>query len=56
MATELIGRKLPESVITVERGPVARFAEAVLATSPVYASAAAASEAGFASIPVRAVS
>ena len=39
-------------MITIERGPVARFAEAVLATSPVYSSAPAAKEAGFAGIPV----
>ncbi len=51
-ATDLIGMKLPESVFVVERGPVARFAEAVLATSPVYASAAAAAEAGLPGIPV----
>ena len=46
-AEEFIGRKLPASVITIERGPVARFAEAVHATSPVYASPDAAKEAGF---------
>ena len=51
-STELIGRKLPAAVITIERGPVARFAEAVLATSPVYSSATAASDAGFAGVPV----
>jgi acyl dehydratase len=50
--TDLIGRKLPASVITIERGPVARFAEAVLATSPVYASEPAAAEAGFPGVPV----
>jgi acyl dehydratase len=51
-STDLIGRKLPASVITIERGPVARFAEAVLATSPVYSSAPAAAEAGFPGVPV----
>ena len=51
-AEEFIGRKLPQSVITIERGPVARFAEAVLATSPVYSSPAAAKEAGFDGVPV----
>lgn len=51
-ATDLIGMKLPESVFVVERGPVARFAEAVLATSPVYTSASAAEQAGFPGIPV----
>ena len=51
-ATDLIGRKLRESVFVVERGPVARFAEAVLATSPVYKSPAAAEDAGFSGIPV----
>lgn len=50
--TDLIGRKLPPSVITIERGPVARFAEAVLATSPVYSSAPAAAAAGFPGVPV----
>ena len=51
-ATDLIGQKLPESVIVIERGPVARFAEAVLSTSPVYSSAPAAAAAGFPAIPV----
>ncbi len=50
--TDLVGTTLPAAVILVERGPVARFAEAVLATSPVYQSAPAAAEAGFPSIPV----
>ncbi len=51
-AQDLLGRKMPESVIIVERGPVARFAEAVYATSPVYASAPAAEAAGFSAVPV----
>jgi acyl dehydratase len=51
-ATDLIGKKLPKSTIIVERGPVARFAEAVLATSPVYSSAAAAADAGYPAVPV----
>lgn len=51
-ATDLEGRKLPESVIVIERGPVARFADAVLATSPVYSSEAAAVAAGFPAVPV----
>ncbi len=51
-ATDLIGRKLKEAVFVVERGPVARFAEGVLATSPVYTSPAAAADAGFDGIPV----
>jgi len=50
--TDLIGCKLPDAVIVIERGPVTRFAEAVLATSPVYSSAPAAAAAGFPSIPV----
>jgi acyl dehydratase len=51
-ATDLIGRKLRESVFVVERGPVARFADGVLATSAVYKSPTAAKEAGFEGIPV----
>jgi acyl dehydratase len=51
-AQDLLGRKMPESVIIVERGPVARFAEAVHATSPIYASATAAEAAGFEAVPV----
>jgi acyl dehydratase len=51
-AEDLVGRKMPASVIVVERGPVARFAEAVHATSPIYASAPAAEAAGFAAVPV----
>jgi acyl dehydratase len=51
-ATDLIGKQLPKSTIVVERGPVARFAEAVLATSPVYSSATAAAEAGYPAVPV----
>jgi acyl dehydratase len=51
-AQDLLGRKMPESVVIVERGPVARFAEAVYATSPVFASAPAAEAAGFSAVPV----
>jgi acyl dehydratase len=51
-STDLKGRKLPESVIVIERGPVARLAEAVLATSPVYSSEPAAVAAGFPAVPV----
>jgi acyl dehydratase len=51
-ATDLVGRKLPESTIVIERGPVARFAEAVHATSPIYASAEAAKQAGYPAVPV----
>jgi acyl dehydratase len=51
-ATDLIGKKLPKATIVVERGPVARFAEAVLADSPIYSSATAAADAGFPAVPV----
>ena len=51
-ATDMIGRKLPEATIVIERGPVARFAEAVHATSPIYSSAAAATAAGYPAVPV----
>ncbi len=51
-ATDLIGRKLPEATIVIERGPVARFAEAVHATSPIYSSAEAATSAGYPAVPV----
>jgi acyl dehydratase len=50
-SSDLLGRKLPAAVIIVERGPVARFAEAVLATSPAYSAAPAAKEAGFPAVP-----
>jgi acyl dehydratase len=51
-SSDLKGRKLPESVIVIERGPVARFAEAVHATSPVYSAEPAAAAAGFPAVPV----
>src|SRR6195952_1677728 len=51
-ATDLIGKKLPKATIVVERGPVARFAEAVLADSPIYSSTVAAADAGFPAVPV----
>jgi acyl dehydratase len=49
--TDLIGKKLPKSTIVIERGPVARFAEAVLNTDPIYSSATAAAAAGLSAVP-----
>lgn len=51
-ASELIGTVLAASTFVIERGPVANFAAAVKATSPVYRSPVAAAEAGFAGIPI----
>jgi acyl dehydratase len=51
MATDLIGKQLPKSTIVIERGPVARFAEAVLADNAIYSSATAAADAGFPAVP-----
>jgi acyl dehydratase len=50
--TSAIGSALPGAVITVERGPLSVFAAAVKDNSPVYASADAAKEAGFAGLPI----
>jgi acyl dehydratase len=49
---EVVGRPTGKSTVTIERGPVTRFAESVTASSPVYRDAAAASAAGFDGIPV----
>jgi acyl dehydratase len=51
-ATDVIGKEMPKRTIVVERGPVARFAEAVLATNPIYSSATAAADAGYPAVPV----
>jgi acyl dehydratase len=48
---EVVGRPTGRSVLTVERGPVTRFAESVTESSPVYASREAARAAGFDDIP-----
>jgi acyl dehydratase len=47
----VVGRPTGAAVLTVERGPVARFAEAVHDDSPLYRDAEAASAAGFDAIP-----
>jgi acyl dehydratase len=49
---EFVGRSTGTSSLVVERGPVARFAEAVTETSPIYTDRAAAHAAGFDDIPV----
>jgi acyl dehydratase len=49
---EVVGRSTGKAVLSVERGPVTRFAEAVTETSPIYRDAAAARDAGFEDIPV----
>lgn len=48
---QLIGRPTGRTVLTVERGHVARFADAVKDPSPVYRDPRAASAAGLAGIP-----
>lgn len=50
-ATEHIGAPTPPKVVTIERGPVSRFAAACKDEDPVYADADAAHAAGFPGIP-----
>jgi len=49
--TSVIGKQTGAYKVTVERGPVANFAGAVLDESPVYQTPTAAKAAGFAAIP-----
>ena len=49
---DAVGRPTGAATITVERGPVAKFAEAVHNDSSIYTSADAAAAAGFDGIPV----
>lgn len=49
--TSVIGKSTGVSKVTVERGPVANFAQAVLDENPIYRSPDAAKEAGFGAIP-----
>ena len=49
--TSTVGTVSGRSVVTVERGPVARFAQAVKDRSPVYQDPGAAAAAGFERIP-----
>ncbi len=49
--TSVIGKSTGASKVTVERGPVSNFAQAVLDESPLYASPEAARAAGFEAIP-----
>ena len=51
-ASKYIGTELPGAVVTIERGPLAVFAEAVKDSSPVYQSAEAAAAAGFEAPPI----
>jgi acyl dehydratase len=48
----LIGAELPGAVLTVERGPISVFAEAVKDSNSVYQSLDAARRAGFDNLPV----
>lgn len=48
---EVVGRSTGKATITVERGPVTKFAESVTESSPIYRDAEAARAAGFADIP-----
>lgn len=50
-ANEMIGRPTGASTVTVERGPVAKFAASVTDENPVYQSLDAAKAAGFDDIP-----
>ena len=49
---EVVGRSTGKATITVERGPVTKFAESVTESSPIYRDADAAAAAGFDGIPV----
>ena len=49
---EVVGRPTGRSTVTVERGPVTRFAEAVTESSPIYRDIEAARAAGFDGVPV----
>ena len=49
---EVVGRSTGKSTLATERGPVTRFAESVLSSSPVYQRRDAAQAAGFDDIPV----
>jgi acyl dehydratase len=49
---EIVGMPTGKSTITVERGPVTQFAEAVTESNPIYSDRDAARAAGFADIPV----
>ncbi len=47
----VIGKSIGNSKVVVERGPVQHFADALLSSSPIYHSPAAAQAAGFGNIP-----
>ena len=49
---DVVGRHTGKAVVTLERGPLTRFAEAVTDTSPEYRDLEAAKAAGFDDIPV----
>ena len=49
---DVVGRSTGKGVLTTERGPVMRFAQAVTASSPVYKRRDAAQAAGFDDTPV----
>ena len=49
---EVVGRPTGRSTVTIERGPVTRFAEAVTESSPIYRDVEAARAAGFDGVPV----
>jgi acyl dehydratase len=51
-ASKYVGAELPGAVVTVERGPLAVFAEAVKDSNPVYQSVEAASEIGLSAPPI----
>jgi acyl dehydratase len=52
MTDELLGTRLPDAVLVLERSPVTAFAEAVGSTQRAYASETAAREAGLPGIPL----
>lgn len=49
---DVVGRSLGKATVVLERGPLARFAEAVTDTSPEYRRRDAAQAAGFDDVPV----
>jgi acyl dehydratase len=52
MTDDLLGTRLPDAVLVLERSPVTVFADAVGSTQRAYASEAAAREAGLPGIPL----
>ncbi len=52
LSKDLVGRKLSDYTITVERGKIKEFCKAIGETNPIYLDQAAARQAGFADTPI----